>query len=76
MKPKPLEALGQRIRKQRKLLGWSQEDLAAQAGVDRSYVGGVERGERNVTFLVLCAICTALRCDIAALTEGLPEPEP
>ena len=68
-----LKELGQRIRKRRKDCGWSQEHLAAKAGVDRSYIGGVERGERNVTFALLCNICRALGCDVAALTEGLPE---
>jgi transcriptional regulator with XRE-family HTH domain len=34
----------------------SQERLALGAGMDRSYVGGIERGERNITFLVLCRL--------------------
>ena len=68
-----LEELGKRIREKRKSLGWTQEELADNAGIDRSYVGGVERGERNITFNVLCQICKALRCDVAALTQGIPE---
>jgi DNA-binding XRE family transcriptional regulator len=68
-----LKILGKRIRQKRKSLNWSQEFLANQAGIDRSYVGGVERGERNFTFTILCQICTALGCDVAALTEGIPE---
>lgn len=68
-----LKALGTRIRQKRRDLGWTQEDLADQAKIDRSYIGGVERGERNLTFTVLCQICTALKCDVAALTQGLPE---
>ena len=67
-----LEVLGSRIRAKRKSLGWSQEDLADYAGIDRSYIGGVERGERNLTFRVLCQICTALECDVATLTNNLP----
>jgi transcriptional regulator with XRE-family HTH domain len=50
----------------------SQEELALLANIDRSYVGGVERGERNLTFTVLCRLCEALRCDVAALTQDLP----
>lgn len=65
--------LGKRIREKRKEFSWTQEDLAANAGIDRSYIGGVERGERNLTFLVLCDISAALKCDVAALTENLPE---
>jgi len=64
--------LGLRIRDARKSLGYSQEGFAAACGLDRSYFGGVERGERNVTFGVLCTICTGLTCDIAAVTKGIP----
>jgi transcriptional regulator with XRE-family HTH domain len=65
--------LGNRIRSARKARGWTQEVLAAEASLDRSYIGGVERGERNLTFTVLCEICLALECDVAALTKGLPQ---
>lgn len=67
-----LKILGQRIRARRKELAWTQEELADKAGIDRSYIGGVERGERNITFTVLCEIATALDRDVAALTKGLP----
>lgn len=67
-----LHELGNRIRTQRKLIGLSQEQLALVAGVDRSYFGAVERGERNITFLVLYRLCLALQCDVALLTNGLP----
>ncbi|WP_336629665.1 MULTISPECIES: helix-turn-helix domain-containing protein [unclassified Microbacterium] len=40
---------GIRVRELRKERGWSQEELAHQADLDRSYVGGVERGQRNVS---------------------------
>lgn len=56
----------------RKALGWTQEQLADNAGIDRSYIGGVERGERNLTFTVLCQICVAMKCDVAALTSSVP----
>ncbi len=68
-----LKKLGTRIREKRKTMGWTQEDLASSAQIDRSYIGGVERGERNLTFSILCRICTALRCDVAELTAALPE---
>ena len=67
-----LHELGSRIRAQRKRIGLTQEQLALVADVDRSYFGAVERGERNITFTVLYRLCLALRCDIAALTNGLP----
>jgi len=67
-----LKELGRRIRQRRKSLGWSQEQFALEAEIDRSYVGGVERGQRNLTFTVLCRLCAALGCDVAALTGNLP----
>ena len=67
-----LDELGKRIRAQRKAIGLTQEALALAANVDRSYFGAVERGERNVTFTVLCRLCVALECDVAKLTRELP----
>ena len=64
--------LGRRIRERRKKVGLSQEELALFADIDRSYVGGIERGDRNVSFSILCKLCLAMHCDVAALTEGLP----
>jgi DNA-binding XRE family transcriptional regulator len=68
--------LGYRIRGARKVLGYTQKIFAAKCGLDRSYLGAVERGERNVTFGVLCAICVGLECDIAAITKCIPHPRP
>lgn len=67
-----LHELGKRIRAQRKSIGLTQEALALAANVDRSYYGAVERGERNVTFTVLCRLCLALHCDVGELTRELP----
>jgi transcriptional regulator with XRE-family HTH domain len=67
-----LVKLGGRIRCARKLLGFSQTDFAIKCGLDWSYLGGVERGDRNVTFGVLCSICDGLTCDIATITKGIP----
>jgi transcriptional regulator with XRE-family HTH domain len=50
----------------------TQEGLAHEAGLDRSYVGRIERGEHNLTVLALAKLCRAMKCDIAALTEGIP----
>ena len=64
--------LGLRIRASRKMLGWSQKDFSRQCGLDRSYFGRVERGERDLNFSSLCQICAGLNCDIASVTEGIP----
>lgn len=69
-----LKILGARIRRARKLLGLSQEELALESDLDRSYMGGVERGERNLSFHKLCAIARVLKKDLPSLTRGLPVP--
>jgi transcriptional regulator with XRE-family HTH domain len=69
-----LDILGQRIRARRSEMGLSQEGLAHAAGLDRSYVGRIERGEHNLTFVALVRLCRAMGCDVAALTVGLPLP--
>lgn len=66
-----LDILGQRIRAARRELDMSQERLAHEAGLDRSYVGRVERGEHNLTFVSLVKIARAFGRDVAALTFGL-----
>lgn len=55
-----LVALGQQIRTVRQQRGISQEDFAAEAGLGRSYYGGIERGERNVAALNLMRIAATL----------------
>lgn len=71
-KDKHLIQLGDQIRELRKLKGLSQEQLALKAEVDRSYVGGIERGERNVSFLTLVKIADCLECDVSKITKGIP----
>jgi len=55
-----LIALGGGIKSSRLSLGMSQEALAANAGLDRSYMGGVERGEHNLTVMAIVRIAHAL----------------
>lgn len=56
-----LEAFGQAVRERRKAQGFSQESFAHYCGLDRSYMGGVERGERNVTLTNIERIISALQ---------------
>lgn len=51
--------LGRRIRELRKMRGWSQEKLGEMADLHPTYVGGIERGERNVAFENLVHIASA-----------------
>jgi len=60
-------AFGQAVRARRRGLGWSQEELAEHAGVHRNYVGGVERGERNLGLLNAFALAQALGVELSAL---------
>ena len=54
------EGFGKRVREFRLKAKLSQEELADLAGLDRSYIGGVERGERNVSLVNICRIARAL----------------
>jgi len=57
-----LVRLGHAVRSRRMALSLSQEALADYAGIDRSHMGKIERGERNVTFLNLLRIASAIEC--------------
>ena len=61
--------LGQKIRKARKEKGLSQEKLALMCGLDRSYMGRIERGEVNITVLKLYEISKALDIQIINFFE-------
>ena len=60
MRQSDLERFGSRVRAERERLGVSQEELADRAGMHRTYLGGVERGERNVGLLNVLRIARAL----------------
>lgn len=68
--PKLLK-LGEKIREVRKAHGFSQEAIASESGVDRSYMGSVERGERNIAALNLIKIAQALNVEIGDLFPPL-----
>lgn len=57
-----LKRLGEAVRASRKARGMSQEALADAAGIDRSHMGKIERGERNVTLLNVARIAKAMDC--------------
>jgi len=66
-----LKKVGQKIKETRIAKGMSQESLALASGLDRSYVGGVERGERNISIMNLRKLADALGLSISGLLTGL-----
>jgi len=65
--------LAQNLRRLRLASGLSQEDLADRCGLHSTYVGGVERGERNVTLHTLAKLAAALEVDpLDLLREPVP----
>ncbi|MFB2765094.1 helix-turn-helix domain-containing protein [Marinobacter shengliensis] len=67
-------AFGQNLRSIRKSKGFSQERLAHDAGIDRSYVGKIERGQANITLEKLYIFAEMLECSpkdlIPEINEG------
>jgi len=67
MKREILIKFGQKVREERTKLGLSQEKLAARAGVHRTYIGMIERAEKNITLENIGKIARALKISIADL---------
>jgi transcriptional regulator with XRE-family HTH domain len=61
--------LARNMKSLRKARGWSQEALAGEAGLDRTYVRGIERRVRNPTITVVERIAVALGCTPGALLD-------
>jgi transcriptional regulator with XRE-family HTH domain len=74
MAEKDLQRFGARVREERERLGISQEELANRAGLHRTYVGGVERGERNLGLLNLIRIARALSVPVSVLLGDVDRP--
>ena len=66
-----LREFGQRVRKLREAAKWSQEELAEHCGLHRTYVGAIERGERNLALLNIRKIARAFNLALSKLVEGL-----
>lgn len=69
--PNLLRRFGQRVRDLRRSRGLSQENFAEQCGLDRTYIGGVERGERNISLKNIEQISAALYMSISRLFEDV-----
>lgn len=62
-----LKRIGRNVRRLREAKGLSQEQLAFEADMHRTYVSGIERGVRNPTATVLQRLAAALNCAIGEL---------
>jgi transcriptional regulator with XRE-family HTH domain len=60
MRQDPRKAFGKRLAALRKDRAWSQEKLALESGLARSYLGGVERGQRNIALVNICRLAEVL----------------
>ena len=65
------ERLAVNMKRLRTERGWSQEALADAAGLDRTYISGIERVVRNPTLLVLEKVATALECGYSDLLDDI-----
>lgn len=73
MKHKPifLRKFGAAVYEKRQAAGLTQEELADLAGLHRTYIGGIERGERNLSLENILRISVALKIRCAALVEDI-----
>ena len=62
---------GKSVRARRNRLGVSQEEFADLCGLDRTYIGGIERGERNVALVNIEKIARTLRLSLSELFRGV-----
>ncbi|MCC9596430.1 helix-turn-helix domain-containing protein [Rubrivivax sp. JA1055] len=70
-KTDPRVVFGQQLATLRRQAGMSQEALALESGLARSYLGGVERGQRNIALLNICRLAAALSVPPSALLQTL-----
>jgi transcriptional regulator with XRE-family HTH domain len=66
-----LARFGRKVRNLRQAKGLSQEGFAAECGLDRTYIGGVERGERNLALRNIEVIASTLGISLSELMHGL-----
>jgi transcriptional regulator with XRE-family HTH domain len=71
VEPDPRVQLGRTVRKRRQALGLSQEGLAEKADLHWTYIGGIERGERNVGLVNIVKISRALGITPARLLANV-----
>jgi len=67
-----LREFGRQVRRSRERLAWTQEPPSQSCGLHRTYVGGIERGERNPTLLAVHKLARGLRVTAAELLGECP----
>lgn len=67
MKEQVLAEFGKKVRQERLKQNLSQEELAEKAGVHRTYIGMIERAEKNITLININKLANALNIEIAGL---------
>jgi transcriptional regulator with XRE-family HTH domain len=74
MQTNPLALFGDHLARLRKARGWSQEKLALESGLARSYVSGIERGRRNVALVNICVLADTLGVPTSEMLRFTPTP--
>jgi transcriptional regulator with XRE-family HTH domain len=69
----PLQLFGLHVAALRKAQGWSQERLALESGLARSYVGGIERGQRNLALINICILAETLGVTPSEMLDFFPK---
>ena len=62
--------VGRNLKRIRKERGWSQEELAFESGLHRTYISGTERGARNPTIVILARLAKTLRVTVDQLVKS------
>lgn len=68
-----VKQFGESVRRHRQRRGWSQEQLAEAAELDRTYVSGIERGTRNPTLSTMGRIADALEVEVVSLLRDVQD---
>ncbi len=74
VKSPALTVFGEAIRQRRKALGYSQEAFGDACGIDRSYMGGIERGEHNLALINILKIIYALGVQPSEFFKDMDKP--
>lgn len=64
-----LKEFGQRVKSARLSMGLSQEELAFECDLDRTYISSIERGKRNLSLINIHKLATALRVNLSTLVD-------